>query len=125
MNIYKAIFQPYERFESPAPRTIRFEAPNDKLALLKAGPFYGWGCGRMEDDPDEEMLKEELNVPLEDMVEVYKQSNGDGTDFLFLLKNEDTGEVIFEDGDYTDCDDTVEEWDENWISEEILEVSQN
>ena len=116
MNIYKAVFQPYERYETPAPRTIRFEAPNDKLALLKAGPFFGWGCGRMLDleevEPDLEMLEEELNVPLETMVEVYKQSNGDGCDFLFLLQNETTGETIFEDGDYSEPV-VVEDWDYN------------
>ena len=124
MNTYKAIFQPYERFETSALRSIRFKAPNDKLAFLKAKPHYGWGCGEMEEDPDVEELKEELDMPLKRMIEICKEFNGDGTDFLFLLKNEDTGEIIFKD-DFIDCDDTVEEWDDSWIPKEILEISQN
>ena len=124
MNTYKAIFQPCERFETSTLRSIRFKAPNNKLALLKASPSYGWGCGEMEEDPDEEELKEELNMSLKRMIEICKEFNGDGTDFLFLLKNEDTGEIIFKDG-FTDCDDTVEEWDDSWIPKEILEISQN
>lgn len=117
MNTYKAIFQPYARFECLALRMVRFEAPNDKLALLKAGPFYGWGCCQMEDNPDPEELQNHLNVSLEEMVETYKESNGDGCSFLFLLQNETTGEVIFEE----DCveSDTVEKWNPEWIPEGV------
>ena len=124
MNTYKAIFQPYERFETSALRSIRFKAPNDKLAFLKAKPHYGWGCGEMEEDPDVEELKEELDMPLKRMIEICKEFNGDGTDFLYLLRNEDTGETIFRDG-FADYDGTVEEWDDSWIPKEILEISQN
>ena len=115
MNTYKIVFQRYERFESPAPTTMYFKAPNDKLAFLKANPFYAYGCGKMEENPDEEELEELLSIPLEEAIEELHESNGDGFDFLFLLKNEDTGEVIFEDGDYTESDGEVEEWDDEWL----------
>ena len=38
-------------------------------------------------------------------------SNGDGTDYLFLLKDETTGEIIFEDEDF-DEDSEEEEWED-------------
>ena len=117
MNTYKIIYQPYERFESPAPRIEHFEAPNDKLALLKADPNLGYGCGNFPKELDEDELKDILAHPIEDLVEDFKMSNGDGTDFLFLLENETTGKVIFEDGDYME-DNEVEEWDEDFDYEE-------
>ena len=109
MDTYRVFFQPYERFECPAPRTIRFKAPSVKHAIIKADPNYGWGCGKWPED--EEEVQEALNLSEEELLENLGSSNGDGTDFLFLLKNEDTGEVIFKDGDYSDCEDEVEEWD--------------
>ena len=116
MNTYKIIWQPYERFECPGPKTLTFEAPNDKLAFLKASPFFSYGCGNFNVE-DLEVEEDWIGEPLEDLVEMLHENNGDGFDFLFLLKNEDTGEVIFEDGDYTEQEGT-ELWEEE-IPEEF------
>lgn len=100
MNTYKIIYKPYDRCPMPT-LTKHFEAPDDKTAFLIADPFFGYACGAY--DPAE--LEEEdgyWNSPLETLKENLHTCNGDGFDFLFLLKNEDTGEIIFEDGDYNE-----------------------
>ena len=117
MNTYKIVYQPYDRFESPAPRIEHFKAPNNKLALLKADPNLGYGCGKFPKELDEDELKDILAQSVEKFTENLRMCNGDGTDFLFLLENETTGKVIFRDGDYMD-DDEVEEWDEDFNYEE-------
>ena len=109
MNTYTMVFQPYD--ETPAPRVVRFKAPNDKLAFLKASPDMSWGCGKFDPEDIENCLPDDyLEMSVEEMAEDLYSSNGDGGDFLYLLKNENTGEVIFQDGEYED-NDKVEEWD--------------
>ena len=117
MHIYRITYQPYERYECTAPVTKRFEAPSLKHAIIFADPNYEGGCARWSGDDDDEDVQEELQNALslseEELLDNLYTHNGDGTDFLFELKDETTGEVIFEEGGYEDEEEDVEDWEED------------
>ena len=109
MHTYSIVYEPYERFESSAPKTKTFKAPSKKHAIIKADPNCGWGCGKWPEE--EEEVQKLLSISEEDLLNNLEMSNGDGTDYLFLLKDETTGEIIFEDEDF-DEDSEEEEWED-------------
>ena len=125
MHTYSILYQPYERFECSAPVTKRFKAPSKKHAIIKADPNYGWGCGKWPEGDDEDIqeeLQNALSLSEEELLDNLHTCNGDGTDFLFELKDETTGEVIFEDGGYEGEEEDVEDWDEAYEEYDDAEV---
>ena len=63
---------------------------------------------------DSEEIEEE-NLTVEQILDRIEMSNGDGCDFVLLLKNLTTGDVLF---DYDEADE-----EENWDNDEELEES--
>lgn len=111
MNIYKMTYQRYERYETTPVRVERFEAPSNTMALLKAHPGFGYGCGAFDpcflDEFDANTISEQS------LKESIGECNGDGTDFLLKLEREDTGEVLYQDAWYEEPDlSEIDPWDE-------------
>jgi len=105
MMTYKMIFEKYERMGGSEIVSSRFEAPSDKHAILKADPWFDYGCGRY----DKEEAKELLKLSEEKLISTLSENNGDGSDFLFYLKNESTGKVLFNEMDVLE---EIEGWEE-------------
>lgn len=113
MNKYSISYQEYDRGGGEICNET-FMAPNDKAALLIAAPGICWGCGRFDpNDFDEEEKERIKNMSEEDLCESIRQSNGDGQDMLFSLRNETTGVTIFDDGYCMEDDTYCDEWEEN------------
>lgn len=112
-NTYRIVFIEYSRGESERIEA-EFNAPNNKLALLKASPFLG-GCGSL-DYWDEEELKEYAKMSMAEIEDRIYSNNGDGQDYLISCTNAYTKDVIFRDS----VDGFRSLVDEDWDT--ILEI---
>lgn len=113
MNTYSIIYDKYDRGPSTTV-SAKFEAPNDKAALLIAHPCVSWGCGKFDiNDLDDEDLANLKNETKEGLVQSITYHNGDGCDALLCLKNETTGETLYEEDYYTEDPNIAESWDES------------
>lgn len=112
-NTYRIVYIEYSRGESERVEA-EFNAPNNKLALLKASPFLG-GCGSL-DYWDEEELKEYARMSTAEIENMIYSSNGDGQDYLISCTNAYTKETIFRD----DASSFQVLADEDWDT--ILEI---
>jgi len=92
-------FETYERFGSGQIRKATVSG-NTLLDALKKM------VDNMQLYLESDMIEEE-NMTAEQVIEDIAGSNGDGCDFIFLLKNLTTGEVYIEE-DYSEED---EDWD--------------
>ena len=53
MHTDSIIYEPYERFESSAPKTKTKKNTYKKHAIIKADPNCGWGCGKWPEEEEE------------------------------------------------------------------------
>ena len=108
MTKYHAIWQEYERHNSPAPINIRFNAGSNHEALKKV--FLrkaAFDCSENVED-----FLESLEVSEEDLTEEYLVNYFDNIDiggfsFLVKLTNLDTNEMVYTIGDLDEGTDEI------------------
>lgn len=108
MAKYHAIWQEYERYDSPAPINIRFNAESNHEALKKV--FLrkaAFDCSENVED-----FLESLEVSEEDLTEEYLVNYFDNIDiggfsFLVKLTNLDTNEMVYTIGDLDEGTDEI------------------
>lgn len=94
----EVMFEDYERFESGNIRRAQVSGVDLLDALKKMVDHMGLYI-TSEDIEDDEMSAE-------DVIDSIESSNGDGCDFIFLLKDVTSGKVYIKEG-YND----LENWD--------------
>ena len=102
----KVVYQRYERYQETPISEGHITAPDLRTAILALLDRIGMYC-----DSEEILALEEENGKkwtAEELINNFICSvNGDGCDFVFNIKNEETGEIIFN----SDCDYEPESWD--------------
>ena len=94
-------YYPYERYGGDDHlKKANITAPTELEALAKM-------CGNMGLYMDYDDVME--NGSVEDVIDNIDASNGDGCDYIKLLENRTTGEVLIK-GDWEPDDDYEEEW---------------
>ena len=102
----KVVYQRYERHQETPVSEGRITAPDLRTAILALLDKIGM-YAKSEDvlDQEEENGKK---WTAEELIDNFICSvNGDGCDFVFNIKNEDTGEIIFN----SDYNYEPESWD--------------
>lgn len=124
MHKYELRAQEYERYSDGSQYTVKFKCPGDYLAYLAmvlhkrvrtqssfADALVDYFL--YEDDTDFSSLFDECGYTVNDMADHAESCWwGDGGDYITLLKNLDTGEVLYSaEPDYDEFDDREDdEW---------------
>jgi len=89
---YAVSFMTYERYGGREGGCIVIEASSDKEGLMLAEDYFGYGKFFMEMEDGERTLD---SIPIEEVKEYIKSSNGYGCDYIVSVINLTTGEIIF------------------------------
>lgn len=114
MPAYHAIWQDYERHESPAPINIRFNAVDTAEALKKiflkkvAGDWPGGAEAYLSAEP----ATTEADLTEEFLVDHFDNIDIGGWPFLVKLVNLDTNEEVYSIGELGEDDDNDEIWED-------------
>lgn len=100
MKRYEMAYTEYDRGGEGTIRIVGFEAPSDNAALMFASPIhFSFGCGELNitlTGSEFDEYREKLQMSLSDLADEVSSCNGDGTDFLYWVRDCESGEYIFE-----------------------------
>lgn len=100
MKRYEMAYSEYDRTGDGIIQVVRFEAPSDNAALMFASPMhFSFGCGELNITPtgsEFDEYREKLQMSLSDLADEVNSYLGDGTDFLYWVRDCESGEYIFE-----------------------------
>lgn len=87
----KVVYEPYERYEMSSPKIGHITAPTFREAIIKMLSRVSMYLDKESIEEQEKELGRELTQ--EELIDQLTSQNGDGCDYIFLLRSEITGEV--------------------------------